>query len=119
VKKAADRAAGLTGQLLAFSRRQFVAPKIVDLNAIILNMDGMLRRLIGEDLIELYTDLEPQVWPTRADAGQIEQVIMNLAVNARDAMPTGGRLTIETRNVTIGPEGVHHAGGERFRPRHE
>jgi PAS domain S-box-containing protein len=105
VKKAADRAAGLTGQLLAFSRRQFVAPKIVDLNAIVLNMDGMLRRLIGEDLIELYTDLDPQIWPMRADAGQIEQVIMNLAVNARDAMPTGGRLTIETRNVTIGTEG--------------
>ena len=105
VKKAADRAAGLTGQLLAFSRRQFVAPKIVDLNAIVLNMDGMLRRLIGEDIIELYTDLDPQIWPMRADAGQIEQVIMNLAVNARDAMPTGGRLTIETRNVTIGPEG--------------
>lgn len=105
VKKAADRAAGLTGQLLAFSRRQFVAPKIVDLNAIVLNMDGMLRRLIGEDLVELYTDLDPQIWPMRADAGQIEQVIMNLAVNARDAMPTGGRLTIETRNVTIGTEG--------------
>ncbi len=105
VKKAADRAAGLTSQLLAFSRRQFVSPKIVDVNAIVLNMDGMLRRLIGEDLIELYTDLDPQVWPMRADAGQIEQVIMNLAVNARDAMPTGGRLTIETRNVTIGPEG--------------
>jgi signal transduction histidine kinase/ActR/RegA family two-component response regulator len=105
VKLAADRAAGLTGQLLAFSRRQFVAPKIVDLNAIVLNMDGMLRRLIGEDLIELYTDLDPQVWPMKADAGQIEQVIMNLAVNARDAMPTGGRLTIETRNVTVGTEG--------------
>ena len=107
VKLAADRAAGLTGQLLAFSRRQFVAPKIVDLNAIVLNMDGMLRRLIGEDLIELYTDLDPQVWPMKADAGQIEQVIMNLAVNARDAMPTGGRLTIETRNVMIGTEGRH------------
>ncbi|MBH0190878.1 MAG: PAS domain S-box protein [Nitrospira sp.] len=104
VKKAADRAAGLTGQLLAFSRRQFVSPKIVDVNAIVLNMDGMLRRLIGEDLIELYTDLDSQLWSIRADAGQIEQVIMNLAVNARDAMPTGGRLTIETRNITIGAE---------------
>ena len=104
VKKAADRAAGLTGQLLAFSRRQFVAPKIVDLNIIVLNMDGMLRRLIGEDLIELYTDLESPLWSIRADAGQIEQVIMNLAVNARDAMPTGGRLTIETRNLAIGTE---------------
>ena len=104
VKKAADRAAGLTGQLLAFSRRQFVAPKIIDLNTIVLNMDGMLRRLIGEDLIELYTDLESPLWSIRADAGQIEQVIMNLAVNARDAMPTGGRMTIETRNLAIGTE---------------
>lgn len=102
VKKAADRAAGLTGQLLSFSRRQFVAVKVVDLNAIVTNMDGMLRRLIGEDIIELWADLEPQLWPIKADPGQLEQVIMNLAVNARDAMPTGGRLLIETRNVTIG-----------------
>jgi two-component system, cell cycle sensor histidine kinase and response regulator CckA len=102
VKKAADRAAGLTGQLLSFSRRQFVAVKVVDLNAIITNMDGMLRRLIGEDIIEFWADLDPQLWTIRADPGQIEQVIMNLAVNARDAMPTGGRLLIETRNVTIG-----------------
>lgn len=102
VKKAADRAAGLTSQLLAFSRRQFVAAKIVDLNAIVMNMDGMLRRLLGEDIIELCADLEPQLGSIKADPGQIEQVIMNLAVNARDAMPTGGKLTIETRNVTIG-----------------
>jgi PAS domain S-box-containing protein len=101
VKKAADRAAGLTKQLLAFSRRQLVSAKVVDLNAIVMNMDGMLRRLVGEDIIELWTDLEPEVWPIKADSGQIEQVVMNLAVNARDAMPTGGRLTIETRNVTI------------------
>jgi CheY-like chemotaxis protein len=102
VKKAADRAAGLTSQLLAFSRRQFVATKIVDLNAIVMNMDGMLRRLIGEDIIELCADLEPQLGSIKADPGQIEQVIMNLAVNARDAMPKGGQLTIQTRNVTIG-----------------
>jgi len=102
VKKAADRAAGLTGQLLAFSRRQFVATKIVDLNAIVMNMDGMLRRLLGEDIIELCADLEPQLGSIKVDPGQIEQVIMNLAVNARDAMPTGGQLTIQTRNVTIG-----------------
>lgn len=101
VKKAADRAAGLTGQLLAFSRRQFVAAKVVDLNAIVMNMDGMLRRLLGEDIIELCADLEPQLGSIKADPGQIEQVIMNLAVNARDAMPAGGKLTIETRNVTI------------------
>ncbi len=102
VKKAADRAAGLTGQLLAFSRRQFVAAKIVDLNAVVMNMDGMLRRLLGEDVIELCADLEPQLGSIKADPGQVEQVIMNLAVNARDAMPTGGQLTIQTRNVTIG-----------------
>ncbi len=102
VKKAADRAAGLTGQLLAFSRRQFVTAKVVDLNAVVMNMDGMLRRLLGEDIIELCADLEPDLWSIKADPGQLEQVIMNLAVNARDAMPTGGRVTIETRNVTIG-----------------
>lgn len=101
VKKAADRAAGLTGQLLAFSRRQFVATKIVDLNMLIMNMDGMLRRLLGEDIVDLCVDLDPRLASIKADPGQIEQVIMNLAVNARDAMPTGGRLTIETRNVVI------------------
>ena len=102
VKKAADRAAGLTGQLLAFSRRQFVSTKAVDLNAVIMNMDGMLRRLMGEDIIELCADLDPHLGSVKADPGQLEQVIMNLAVNARDAMPTGGRLTIKTRNVVIG-----------------
>ncbi|MBX3301452.1 MAG: PAS domain S-box protein [Nitrospira sp.] len=101
VKKAADRAAGLTSQLLAFSRRQFVATKIVDLNMIIMNMDGMLRRLLGEDIVDLCVDLDPRLASIKADPGQIEQVIMNLAVNARDAMPTGGRLTIETRNVVV------------------
>ena len=101
VKKAADRAAGLTSQLLSFSRRQFVATKIVDLNAIILNMDGMLRRLLGEDVVDLCVDLDPRLASIKADPGQIEQVIMNLAVNARDAMPAGGRLTIETRNVVV------------------
>ena len=101
VKKAADRASGLTRQLLAFSRRQFIAPKSVDLNALVMNMDGMLRRLIGEDIIELCAELPPKIGAIRADPGQIEQVIMNLAVNARDAMPKGGRLTIETRNVIV------------------
>jgi PAS domain S-box-containing protein len=101
IKKAADRASGLTRQLLAFSRRQFVAPKVVDLNALVANMDGMLRRLLGEDIIELCAELDPKVGAIHADPGQIEQVIMNLAVNARDAMPKGGQLTIETRNVTV------------------
>ncbi|MBA5866381.1 MAG: PAS domain S-box protein [Nitrospira sp. CR1.3] len=111
VKKAADRASGLTRQLLAFSRRQFIAPKIVDLNALVVNMDGMLRRLMGEDIIDLCAELSPQVGAIRADPGQIEQVIMNLAVNARDAMPKGGRLTIETRNVTIGKSSRQDAIG--------
>ncbi len=101
VKKAADRAAGLTSQLLAFSRRQFVTTKVVDLNAVIMNMDGMLRRLLGEDIVDLCVDLDPQLASIKADPGQIEQVIMNLAVNARDAMPTGGQVTIETRNVVV------------------
>jgi len=102
VKKAADRASGLTRQLLAFSRRQFIAPKLVDLNALVVNMDGMLRRLLGEDIIDLCAELAPDIGAIRADPGQMEQVIMNLAVNARDAMPKGGRLIIETRNVTVG-----------------
>lgn len=102
VKKAADRAAGLTSQLLAFSRRQFVATKVVDLNAIVTNMDGMLRRLLGEDIIEFCSELDQNLGAIKADPGQIEQIVMNLAVNARDAMPTGGRLTVETRNVSIG-----------------
>jgi len=104
VKKAADRASGLTRQLLAFSRRQFVAAKVLDLNALVANMDGMLRRLIGEDIIELNTELDSTAGAIKADPGQVEQVIMNLVVNARDAMPNGGRLTVETRNVTIEDE---------------
>ena len=104
IKKAADRASGLTRQLLAFSRRQFIAAKVLDLNALVANMDGMLRRLIGEDLVEFCAELDTSVGAIKADSGQVEQVIMNLVVNARDAMPTGGRLTIETRNVTIGEE---------------
>ena len=104
VKKAADRASGLTRQLLAFSRRQFIAAKVLDLNALVGNMDGMLRRLIGEDIVELSLELDASAGSIKADPGQVEQVIMNLVVNARDAMPKGGRLTIETRNVTIGEE---------------
>jgi PAS domain S-box-containing protein len=102
VMKAADRASGLTRQLLAFSRRQFIAAKVVDLNALVANMDGMLRRLIGEDIVEFCTELDSSSGAIKADPGQVEQVIMNLVVNARDAMPKGGRLTIETKNVTIG-----------------
>jgi two-component system, cell cycle sensor histidine kinase and response regulator CckA len=96
--KAADRAATLTRQLLAFSRRQVLKPAIIDLNMVIAEMTTMLRRLIPED-IELVSDLEPELGTVRADAGQMEQVLLNLAVNARDAMPSGGRIVIETANV--------------------
>ena len=100
IKKAADRAAALTQQLLAFSRRQVLAPRLLDLNAVVADMEKMLRRLIGEH-IELSTVLAPELGLVKADPGQIEQVIMNLVVNARDAMPVGGKLTIETAQVEL------------------
>jgi PAS domain S-box-containing protein len=100
VRKAADRAALLTQQLLAFSRKQVLAPKILDLNAVITNMDRLMRRLLGED-VKLITKLDSNLGRTKADPGQIEQVIMNLAVNARDAMPEGGTVSIETSNVVL------------------
>jgi PAS domain S-box-containing protein len=99
IKKAAARAAALTGQLLAFSRRQVLHPRVLSLNDTVRDMDMMLRRVIGED-VELVTMLDPALAPVRADPTQIEQVIVNLAVNARDAMPHGGSMTIETANVT-------------------
>ncbi|MBZ5647205.1 MAG: PAS domain S-box protein [Acidobacteriia bacterium] len=100
IQKAADRAASLTRQLLAFSRRQVLAPKIIALNSVVANMDKLLRRLLGED-IEFHTVLDPKLGRVKADPGQVEQVIMNLAVNARDAMPSGGKLTIETANLDL------------------
>lgn len=100
IKSAADRAAGITRQLLAFSRKTVLSPRIINLNDVVLNLDSLLRRLIGED-IEVLTALENEVGSVKADPGQIEQVLMNLALNARDAMPHGGKLTLETSNVTL------------------
>ena len=100
IKRAADRAAALTRQLLAFSRRQVLQPKVLDLNEVVPEVEKMLRRLITEN-IQIVTVADASLGRVRADAGQIEQVLMNLAINARDAMPTGGRLVIETGNVEL------------------
>ena len=100
IKSAAERAAGITRQLLAFSRKQVLSPRIINLNDIMMNLDSLLRRLIGED-IEVLTVPESDLGSVKADPGQIEQVIMNLALNARDAMPNGGKLTLETANAQL------------------
>jgi PAS domain S-box-containing protein len=100
IGSAAERATSLTRQLLAFSRKQMLTPKVIDLNAVVTENLKMLTRLIGED-IDLVMIPGTELGPVKADPGQIEQVILNLAVNARDAMPQGGRLTIETSNVTL------------------
>lgn len=100
VRDAAERAADLTRQILAFSRRQVLEMKTVDINVIVIEFEKMVQRLIVED-IELQTLLDPILYPVKADRGQIEQVLMNLVVNARDAMPTGGKLTIETASTYL------------------
>ena len=107
IQTAAQRAAGLTQQLLAFSRKQILAPKVLNVHNVVVDMEKMLQRLIGED-IELETSSRADLWLVKADRSQIEQVIMNLAVNARDAMPKGGRLMIETANVEF-DSSVSHA----------
>ncbi len=105
IKKATRRAAELTRQLLAFSRKQVLYPVILDLNVVVRDVGKILQRLIGED-VQIVTDLETSLDSTRADRGQIEQILMNLATNARDAMPNGGKFTIRTANAELGPDDV-------------
>jgi signal transduction histidine kinase len=100
---AAARASALTGQLLAFSRRQFLQPRILDLNGVVRELEGMLRRVIGED-VECELSLDPSLGRVMADAGQIQQIVLNLSLNARDAMPQGGNLTIQSYEVDSFPE---------------
>ena len=100
IRLAATRAADLTRQLLAFSRQQVLAPRIIDLNQVVVGMSNMLRRLLGAD-VDLEVLPSANLWNVKADPGQMEQVLMNLVVNARDAMPSGGKLTIETKNFEL------------------
>ncbi len=129
IRNAAASAAGLTRQLLAFSRKQIIEPTLLDLNAVVTDMREMLGRLIGED-VKVVLGLADELALVKADRGQVEQIVMNLAVNARDAMPNGGTLTIETANVELdehyakthlavepGPYVVAH--GDRHRNRHD
>ncbi|OFW05360.1 MAG: hypothetical protein A3I61_05080 [Acidobacteria bacterium RIFCSPLOWO2_02_FULL_68_18] len=107
IREAAGRARNLTSQLLAFSRRQILQPRVVDANEVVAGITGMIERLLGED-VALHTTLEPRLHPIVVDPGQLEQVLVNLCVNARDAMPEGGTLTIESRNVRL--ETSEHGG---------
>ena len=100
ILKVADRGAGLVRQLLAFSRKQDLAPVLVDLNQVVRGIIDLLRATLG-DRIKVSTKLSPSLWPALIDPAQIEHVILNLAINARDAMPDGGTLTITTANATL------------------
>src|ERR1700737_920439 len=113
VQQASDRATMLTRQLLAFSRKQLLELKVVDVNTVVEDMERLLRPLIGEN-VELRTKLAPDAGHTRADAGQLEQVLMNLVVNSKDAMPNGGRMLIETANVTR--DNAHDSEQQFIRP---
>ncbi|MGH7580406.1 MAG: PAS domain S-box protein [Gemmatimonadales bacterium] len=112
IRQAGQRAAGLTRQLLAFSRRQVLQPKVLSLNTVVADTDGMLRRLIGADIV-LDMTYDPALWHVLADPGQIEQVLVNLVVNARDAMPQGGRLAIATCNREFGADSTTRPNGMR------
>ena len=113
VERAAHRAAELTRQLLGFARQQIAEPRVVDLDRLTRSMENLLGRLLGAD-VHLTVALEPGLGPVRVDPGQFEQVLVNLAVNARDAMPRGGRLTIEARNLALGPDTL--SPGQELRP---
>lgn len=112
ILKAGDRAASLTRQLLAFSRRQIIAPQVLDLHEVVAETEKMLRRVIGED-IELQVSSDADLGSIKADPGQVVQVLLNLAANARDAMPQGGKLTIQTRNAELSDDYARHHPGTR------
>ncbi len=111
IRRSADRARGLTRQLLAFSRKQVLSPVVLDLRGVVQDMERMLGRIIGEDVV-LETDLAADLWPVLADRTQIEQVLVNLAVNARDAMPDGGKLEIRGRNLASAPHDLATVDGQ-------
>jgi PAS domain S-box-containing protein len=113
IKRAAERATDLTHQLLAFARQEVIQPRVLNLNDVVSEVEELLRRAAGADL-ELVTSLSDNLWPILADPGQIEHVLVNLAINARDAMPSGGTLRIDTANVVVDAESV--AGGSTARP---
>ncbi len=115
IKKAGDRASALTRQLLAFSRRQVLQPMVLNLYTVLIDTEKMLRRIVGEDL-EMATILEPDLGKINVDPGQMEQVVMNLVLNASDAMPGGGKLTIETANVDLDREYTREKGAIEMEP---